>query len=357
MSCQNATPQPESKDDAIIRVTGYHRNDYNHFGIQFGDEYHRPIRSSTVLPFVSASTGNRGTMGGVPIEILQEICGLLDVQSCINFRQANRWAREVVSGMPQYRSVATHGLECLCAVLQTGLASAFTFTDLYDCLRTSACHRCQQQFGTHVYLPTMIRYCRSCLDDTTSTRACIINARRWERITGCNIESLGLPVLKFRSLAGRYNSHQKYIYIRKRQFMVDLTQIMKALRSVGLNDRVSAARSDMKAASYMPWIASVTMPHYNLATSTTMSGLACKGCAHGADRLRLLNLFQGHMMNKTYTRDQFVNHFQSCAQAQNLWYASNNGKLSIEHLVSKFVKNGGLAVKGSPLNYLYTSQR
>ncbi|RKU45592.1 hypothetical protein DL546_007750 [Coniochaeta pulveracea] len=356
METQIQAAQAESKNAAVIRVTSYHRKDYDHFGIYLGQEHHRPILSSIAAPFPSTATGKCGTMDGLPVEIMQEICGLLDVESCINFRQVNRWTRAVVSSMPQYRAVATHALECLCAVLKTGLGSAFTFTDLYDCLCSSTCIGCHRQFGTHVYLFTMVRYCRSCLDDSTNQDALrIINAIRFKRITNHQVDSLAMPILKFRALAGRYNSHQNYIWHRKRQVMVNHLQARRALQFTNTPMFLDTG-NQTKEASYMPWIATVTMPHYNLATSITMAGLACKGCARNADRFRSLQQFKGHLMNKTYTTNQFLNHVQSCARAQKLWRASKNGKLSVDHLISKFVKNGGLAVTGNPLRYSYNSQ-
>ncbi|KAL2218245.1 hypothetical protein M432DRAFT_640344 [Thermoascus aurantiacus ATCC 26904] len=78
---------------------------------------------------------------------------LLDIASLFQFRQVNIRAREVVSALVEYRSIADHALGALRAVLRTGIAPYYTIRDFYTALCTRDCLLCGV-FGGFIFLPS-----------------------------------------------------------------------------------------------------------------------------------------------------------------------------------------------------------
>lgn len=100
----------------------------------------------------------------LPLEILHEICHLLDIASLINFRQANSRTQKVVCSLRIYQITMPHASEVLSAIMNTNTVPWLTLSDLRDLLVTRNCIFCGNSYGGFIFLPSMIRWCFSCVD-------------------------------------------------------------------------------------------------------------------------------------------------------------------------------------------------
>lgn len=89
----------------------------------------------------------------------------LDIRSFFHFRQLNRRARALSTGLHQYQLVSKHGLEGLRGLLRAGLADCFTILDFYRPLMTDKCSTCGG-FGELLFLFAAERCCFNCLQSS-----------------------------------------------------------------------------------------------------------------------------------------------------------------------------------------------
>ena len=107
--------QPEDAN-AIIRVSAYHRKDFDLAVIWFSPRAHTYMLTST-LPSFSKPTAACGTLDVLPLELVNRICLELDTASLFYLRQTNIRARQIVDALHVYRIVATHAVHpLLCSV-------------------------------------------------------------------------------------------------------------------------------------------------------------------------------------------------------------------------------------------------
>ncbi|KAF3028383.1 hypothetical protein E8E15_004270 [Penicillium rubens] len=121
----------------VIRVTSYHRRDFDLAVARINPHDHSQVRSS-LLRIIRATTSTLGNLQSLPLEIVYEICYLLDIRSLFNFRHVNRRAQQIVRGTRGYESAITHALETLCVITRTGIASWFTLPDLFEAPPTTS---------------------------------------------------------------------------------------------------------------------------------------------------------------------------------------------------------------------------
>ncbi len=99
----------------------------------------------------------------------------------------------------------------------------------------------------------------------------------------------------------------------------------------------SAAESREKCES------STSLPTSDPTTSTAYWSLSCSGCATEVDHIRHVHPMHSLPANidKVYSREEFLAHFQVCEKAKSLWMASVAGTKDVSHLESRFSINGG----------------
>jgi hypothetical protein len=74
----------------VIRVTLYHRRDFDLAVARTKPDDHNQVRSPLLRTVCATST--LGDLETLPLEIIYEICYLLDIWSLFNFRHINRRA-------------------------------------------------------------------------------------------------------------------------------------------------------------------------------------------------------------------------------------------------------------------------
>lgn len=337
------------QDDAIIRVAAYHRRDFAHAVVHSVPSEHDPVRNSVAEPFPSAAVSDLGALDRLPLELISSICLCLDVRSCFKFRQINRRARQIVSGLYKYRAVAEHGLESLRAVLRTDISRYFTVPDLYRPLCTPSCARCRSPFGGFLWIPTASRYCFACIE---WSHLRVVPLEALVKYSGVSSERLQRlrPVL--RTLPGTYTT--KYYSWTSRTEVVAAEPAFDALRASGLPLQhamaVLAAIPDTFAYTYM---VSTALPLLDPATGQVQHGLSCKGCyiAFAARDNGTKGRNEPH--DRVYSRQGYLDHFPLCHESIKLWEASKAGTVAVSE--PEFTRRGGYLADHDKLMRSYGS--
>jgi hypothetical protein len=309
----------------VIRVTSYHRRDFDLAVARINPHDHSQVRSS-LLRIIRATTSTLGNLQSLPLEIVYEICYLLDIQSLFNFRHVNRRAQQIVRGTRGYKSTITHALETLCVITRTGIASWFTLPDLFEVLCTKDCHLCGS-FGGYIFLPMFIRCCFSCIREGSLPSVSPIVKKRVKM-------SLG-PTVK--SLPGTYSMDE---IPRKRRMQIVPTGFVSrsSLREEDEMTRVTQP----KGRALLRYMVTTSLPYLDIESGGIQNGVCCSGCQIALEKDLGSSRVQPNscvLRDKVYSYDEFIEHFQECREAQNLWKLRNQG-VDITNL-SEFVRRGG----------------
>ncbi|KAL4801335.1 hypothetical protein ASPSYDRAFT_722281 [Aspergillus sydowii CBS 593.65] len=139
MESDNATAFEKEFEMEAIRVTSYHRPDFDLAVARTNPRHHDQVCRS-LLRTINAISSTLGNLQVLPPEIVYEICVLLDIQSLLSFRHVNSRAQQIVRTTRGYEAAITHALEALSVILKTNIASWFTLSDLFEVLCTRDCH-------------------------------------------------------------------------------------------------------------------------------------------------------------------------------------------------------------------------
>ncbi|KAK9438421.1 hypothetical protein VB005_07981 [Metarhizium brunneum] len=323
--------------DAVLRVAAYNRLDFNFALIRSPSREHRPIRTSIVEAFPSSATAKIGLLERLPTELVWKVCAALDVRSCFRLRQTNQRARQYVSGMHEYRTVARHALESLRAMLRTGLSPHVTISALYQALCTRGCQICGAEFGGFLFLLTVTRCCFNCIE--SSSRLGLVMLGDVAKGAGVSRRTLQrrLPVL--RTLPGTYTMQRHTWNVRIS--VVSYEQATDALTMFGLSrDSAAFFLSGVSKNPKERYMASTPLPLFHRATAQVEHGVCCKGC-----RIALEDKLYGQMVvqglddesedlwnrsDQLYSRQGYLNHFPTCPQSINLWKSSQGGTVAVD---------------------------
>ena len=207
-----------SMDDPIVaqqlNELTYERQDiYDLFMNLKTLEQNCPLAQPSIEGSNTASLYPLGQLDVLPLEIIQNILQLLDLQTLALTQSVNQRSKLLVDSLPQHREIVTYAPNALRAMLSTGLAPHFTINHLYRALRAQECIECGL-FGAYLYLLECRRYCWLCL--TEASDALPVS-------TEFAIHSFGLPRSAIRqlpcmkSLPGRYNLDGFYGDTHKRR--------------------------------------------------------------------------------------------------------------------------------------------
>ncbi|PQE12352.1 Cyclin-like F-box protein [Rutstroemia sp. NJR-2017a BVV2] len=111
---------------------------------------------------IPASISNIGSLEALPLEVLQSILSLLDLQCLTDFRAVSWRSRALVDSVPEYNALVQHCPDALRAFLSTGMAVDFSASKIFEALCTRDCIGCGL-FGPLLDLFTAHRCCIGCL--------------------------------------------------------------------------------------------------------------------------------------------------------------------------------------------------
>ena len=320
----------------VIHIASYHRRDFDLAVARTNPRDHNQVRGS-LLRAIRTTSSTLGALGLLPLEIIYEICYLLDIRSLLNFRHVNRRAQQIVRGTRGFEAVVTHALEALCVILRTNIASWFTLNDLFEALCTRDCRLCDS-FGGFIFLPSFIRCCFACIrrDSLPAILPCSIIRKRVKPTPGC-LYTL-VPTLK--SLPGVYSMDET---VRKKR-----TRIMPAelVSRLSLREEDATRVMQSKETALLRYMVTTSLPYLDIESGSIQRGISCSGCQIALEKALRSSRAQSNactLRDKVYSYDEFMEHFQGCREAQNLWELSNQG-VDIAEL-SEFVRRGGFFKK------------
>ncbi|KAL6709609.1 hypothetical protein ACN47E_001037 [Coniothyrium glycines] len=309
--------------DAILQVSAYHRKDFDLAVIWFPPRTHTNIPTSTSSVLDKRSTVC-GELERLPLELVSRICLQLDIASLLRFRQTNTRARQIVNALHEYRTALTHAINPFCALLRTGTARAVTLADFYRLLCTQRCSLCKHQYGDLVHLPLWIRCCSSCLRrGPLEIRVATVNTVK--RVLQLSKTSLAqLP--KLTTLPGIYTMDEQ-----PRSRRVTLVPTVSALAAyrhehAGL-EASEALTKQLNTQPNLAFMACCALPSFNLQTRQVENGVSCAGCQVAVEEgiITFTGAWAGEVRDVVYSRDEFLQHFTRCEQAQVLWISSHGG--------------------------------
>lgn len=318
-------------EDAIIRVAGYHRDDYGLLTVCVPRSDHCVVRLAILTSGIVPRTGF-GAFDQLPVELQVQTLRQMDMQSLFNLRQTNLRARQMVDSLKEYQAVVSSGLTAYCALLRTELATHVALVDFYRVLCSKECAFCGK-FGGFVFLPTWIRCCFECIEEDPETRmVSVAEVRRLFRLSRAEVSQQR----SFQSLPGLYTEG---LYSMKRSYQqrpLKLVPYFPAMKEFGDRLETGAARSHRPYWEPVHnFMASCQLPYHDPQTQAVEWGISCAGCERRRDGqpVRLNppfgynDLFDERPWSEVFSRDGYLKHFNICAQAQALWRSSPEAAL------------------------------
>ncbi|CCF37277.1 F-box domain-containing protein [Colletotrichum higginsianum] len=307
---------------SILRVTSYHRKDFDLAVIHLNPHKFGYIRSSLFKSFASSLDANLGRLESFPLEILTSVCLFLDISTAFHFSHVNRRAREIVATIREYRQLSEHAIDCVCALLRTGVASRVSITSLYSALSTKNCHLCGS-FSGFLFLSTATRCCFSCIETAPSLRA--TSLAKLSKASGVPVRQLKKSIPTLHTLSGVYTMEE--VTRTRRTFIVAESHCLDALKRNEIKE--SQLTFDLWSQSpILRFMASSSLPFLDPITEEIQTGVSCRGCQLVLEAAPSEARFDRR--ERVYSREEFLDHFHQCEEARNLWVLSQGGTVPIE---------------------------
>jgi len=325
----------------ILRVTAYHRRDYDEQVISFSPFEHAKAQHTIAHDFDSTPTSGRGILEKFPAETFRLICLRLDLVSLLKLRPVNRVMRQTITLMTEYKNLTAHGLDAILAVLRTGLGDYLTLQDLYRPLLQERC-TCCGGFGGFIFLLTCTRCCIDCLNNDLHLTATDIGALMFKESHARILRDLSPVHVPLRTLPGAY-SRTKAWRDGGRLLVAgeDVWDIIDRVQGPGPSPaRLALLYNPNLLFGWQKCAAAVNLPFYDPKADKGYRGFSCKGCVSD---ITARNWVSPQEQNtRVYSREGFIAHFKRCGRAQRLWLASRAGTREVTYLESPFSMNGGI---------------
>ncbi|KAF2789271.1 hypothetical protein K505DRAFT_96613 [Melanomma pulvis-pyrius CBS 109.77] len=329
---------PLDQKDAIIRVSAYHRKDFDRAVTWFTPRKHSNGVTCLSTAFREPTT-SLGDLDRLPLELINEICLQLDIVSLLYLRQTNARARHVINALHEYQIVTTHALDPLYALLRTRSASRVTLLGFYRLLCTQSCSLCKDQYGDLVYLPTWNRCCSNCVR-SGAPELYLVTLTTVKRVLHLSKTSLAkLPA--FTTLPGIYSMDERSYSSR-----TTIVPTQSALSAYSEENGGTGPGRDLLNKLHdrpvLTFMACCAIPSYNPQTHQIENGISCAGCQLALqDGISTgMGEWACDVRDMVYSRDGFLKHFVWCEQAQVLWLGSNNGTVEPPKLPYSCKKGG-----------------
>lgn len=157
------------EQDVLHAPMSYHRKQFDRIAIPSALREEEKVQPYIAEEFPTPPTSSLGVLACLPPEVLLLIFRDADVLACFRFRQVNRLARRVVSGLFEYGAVSRRALNALRSILRTNMGHYLSLTDVYRLLCTEDCFLCGA-VGNFLSLPRAKRCCYGCLDGQCNPR-------------------------------------------------------------------------------------------------------------------------------------------------------------------------------------------
>ncbi|KAH7309172.1 hypothetical protein B0I35DRAFT_441670 [Stachybotrys elegans] len=314
----------EQKND-VVRVASWRRRDYDLMAIRSPPRENALVMPYLAEPFQSPPESSLGSLHDLPAEVISMICRGLDVLSLFRFRQVNRHARVAVSNLLEYKAMANNALDCLRAVLRTGLARRPTFRVLYLSMCSMECAQCGF-FGGYLFLPTLERCCYTCLQESPNLE--VVTLSTFSKASGLSQKRLGSLIPIVHTIPGIYTIWEKKfgkrIKITAKDVAIQSLKEQNLGRDLTNHEFRLSSRQEM-----LRHMAAVRIPFLDNSTNNPQPTFCCKGCQMILERPGSSHA-AGVLRDREYLKDGFLDHFQSCTEAQSLWTSNSSDTKTIE---------------------------
>ncbi|PQE17070.1 F-box domain-containing protein [Rutstroemia sp. NJR-2017a BBW] len=278
---------------------------------------------------VPASCSNVGTLEVLPLELIQAILNLLDLQCLTDLRAVNWRARVLVDSVPEYNALIQHFPDALRALLSTRMAGHFSAPQIFEALCTRDCIGCGQ-FGPLLDLFTAHRYCITCLVDVGG----LFTMEASDAIKEFSLDSETIQKVPKLLTIPQYNSEGMFVRERLslvRMLPISVAQAQHDFRSMhntpslpptGVTPQQSQPHSLQisdqvherllhEQHTYRT-MSMLRVPLLNRRTGDLDWGVSCLACSFGPQD-------EGHGRcdpNNLYTTSGYAEHFQKCELSQ-----------------------------------------
>lgn len=319
--------------EAVLRVSAYHRRDFDLAAISFSLQDCADTTTMLLSPALPP-TVTLGMLDQLPVELLSAILLELDLASLVIFRHVNRRAREVINSLREYKLIATHASNCVCAMLWTGSASGITLSHLYHLMCQELCSTCQQSFGDMLNLLTWQRCCSACLRAGSSEVAAVTvgSAKKALRLSAPSIKRLHTLKTKPGIYTMEETPYKRSLHITSLQSVRSLYHAEHA----GSELPISMASPQ----PHLAFMSCTTFPLFNPRTVQIQVGMSCAGCQLAMEETRPTTDAMVKHRDMVYSPASFLRHYENCKPAQRIWEASNNGSLEPPNL-PQLCRQGG----------------
>lgn len=136
-----------------------------------------PLDSEALLVKPAGGHQTLGNLSALPIEMIQEILGHVDLYTVMRFRTLNSRARLIVNSQPKYRDIYNYAPNLLRGMLLTNAAFYHTLSDVYQALTDGRCGVCSvpnpdnhdslsetTRYSTMFDMPFCLRCCAECME-------------------------------------------------------------------------------------------------------------------------------------------------------------------------------------------------
>lgn len=306
--------------DAIIRVCSYHPREFDLAVVHSRPHDMQSAQASLQTAFETLPTADLGTLDRLPAELISIVLRELDIRCYFHFRQVNRRARLLSTGLREYGLVSKHGLEGLRGLLRAELAHCFAIDDLYRSLITDKCSTCGA-FGGLLFLFTAERCCYDCLKSSDHYRVFSISAfAKLLRISPGRLK--GLSGISLRTVPGINNIMQTPPKLPNHLiFEEKATQMLLAIRAI--EEKAARKSRSRKAILDQRFMVVTAYPCYSLENAKIERGVSCRGCQvrHPVDL---------EYRYRTFSTQGFLSHFSKCVEAQHFWAEAERGTQPVD---------------------------
>ena len=284
-----------------------------------------------------------GSLGILPLELLQRILSQLDLRTLTDIRRVNHLALQFVASIPQYKAINTHASDALRGILSIETGRWITCETLYTMLCTRECEQCGD-FGGYLYILTCKRVCFLCF----TSEQTYLPLRYIHAIQKFGLNHQILDTLpQMRSIPGIYSPNQKKC--RHRLTLVDhdcarragitlygsvtvmekhvsdiagqkLRQYRERLSQPPTGPSASTTRHhrtegafDGESGNPLRFMAIIRTPWLNRISQDVELGSYCIGCERSYDSYRNRPM---HFRRK-FTVDVFNEHLRQCGRIEN----------------------------------------
>lgn len=233
-----------------------------------------------VLNSAHNTSFNLGDLRKLPLEIIQMIFLLLDLQSLTNLRSISWYTRTLVDELPPYIKLLEYVPDALRALLSTGMAIHFNTQDIINALSTQACAGCGQ-YATLLDLFTASRFCISCVGQSPDTLSITASAAKHQY--GLTTRTMStLPTLL--SLPGQYaestKTYQKRFSLVRSQAAAIARATQQAISDHPEQSPAMHAHRDDDGLSGNPYryMSMIRFPFLDPTTERLDWGVLCMAC-------------------------------------------------------------------------------